>query len=172
MAREKITIFIVEDDVTFNNMLSGYIRQMGNRLAPNDFEFVVHSFESGEECERNLHLHPQIVFLDYHLDGENPNAQNGMKTLKRIKAHNKETQVIVLSAQEQLMTVTELLKAGAKDYVPKDNSAFMRTDAIIQQAINDLGKQRRMRTMKLLTTVFLIIGLCVTAILFNENYGT
>ncbi|MFX5689095.1 response regulator, partial [Acinetobacter baumannii] len=46
--------------------------------------------------------------------------QNGNKVLKKIKATNPDTEVIMISGQEDIATAVELLKLGAFDYIVKD----------------------------------------------------
>jgi DNA-binding NtrC family response regulator len=63
----------------------------------------------------SLHEDPHVVTLDYSL----PDI-DGNEVLKRIKTQNPETQVIIISGQEDVATAIDLLKNGAFEYLVKD----------------------------------------------------
>ena len=62
-----------------------------------------------------LHKKPQVVTLDYTLGD-----LNGKEVLKKIKQTNPDTQVVIISGQEDIRTAVELLKDGAYDYIVKN----------------------------------------------------
>jgi DNA-binding NtrC family response regulator len=106
MDEKPLKIFIVEDDEWYNRML---VHELS--LNP-DYEVV--SFTTGKECLKNLYRNPDVVTLDYRL----PDMQ-GLEILKRIKAENEEIPVIIISEQDEIEVVVELLKFGAYDYIVK-----------------------------------------------------
>ena len=99
-------IFIVEDNDWYNRLL------VYNLSLNPDYE--IESFTNGRGCLENLHKNPDVITLDYRL----PDMQ-GLEILKKIKAENDEIQVIVISEQEDIDVVVELLKFGAYDYIVK-----------------------------------------------------
>jgi two-component system, NtrC family, response regulator AtoC len=101
-------IFIVEDDVWYGSMLEHYLS-----LNP---EYEVRRFESPTDFFEQLHDHPDLVTLDYSL----PDC-DGAEVLKKIKEHNPDTRVIIISGQEDVATAINLLKNGAFDYIVKDD---------------------------------------------------
>ena len=100
-------IFIVEDDLL-------YAKILGHHLAHNP-DYEVEVFTNGKDLVNNLYKNPSVISLDYNLPG-----MSGLEVLKRIKEHNSELPVIVVSGQQDVSTAIELLKKGAYDYVIKD----------------------------------------------------
>src|SRR6201990_997649 len=101
-------VFIVEDDVWYGSMLQHYLS-----LNP---EYEVRRFESPRDFFAALHENPEVVTLDYSL----PDC-DGAEVLKKIKEHNPDIRVIVISGQEDVATAINLLKNGAFDYIVKDD---------------------------------------------------
>jgi len=101
-------IFIVEDDVWYGSMLEHYLA-----LNP---EYEIKRFENPGDFFSQLHETPDVVTLDYSL----PDA-DGTEVLKKIKEHNPDIRVIIISGQEDVATAINLLKNGAFDYIVKDD---------------------------------------------------
>ena len=62
----KIKLFLVDDDALFLKSLEIDFSNNG--------DFEIETFISGELCIANLSKNPDIIILDYHLDGINPEA--------------------------------------------------------------------------------------------------
>lgn len=103
----KFRIFVVEDDPIQNRFIK-YIMESNP-------EHEVYAFDNGKDCLAQLDLQPDLVSLDYYLPD-----MHGASILKKIKAKNPRTQVIVLSGQKDINTAIKLIKQGADDYVTKD----------------------------------------------------
>jgi len=101
-------VFIVEDDTWYGSMLQHYLS-----LNP---EYVVKRFEAPNDFFASLHENPDVITLDYSL----PDC-DGAEVLKKIKQHNPDSRVIVISGQEDVATAINLLKNGAFDYIVKDD---------------------------------------------------
>lgn len=119
----KPKIFLVDDDVVFLKSLEIEFLQHGN--------FEIETYISGEVCLENISHDPDIIILDYLLDGTNKNAMNGIKTLDRIRAWNPEIPVIILSAQDKIEVAVNCMHHKAFDYVVKSETAFLRLQKII-----------------------------------------
>lgn len=102
------TIFIVEDDPFYGEMLKYHIS-----LNP---DYVVEKFETGKEFLNNLYKNPSVVSLDYSL----PDI-SGLEVLKKVNEFNPDLPVIIVSGQEDVSTAVNLLKHGAYDYFVKDD---------------------------------------------------
>jgi two-component system OmpR family response regulator len=132
MKTEKIIkLFLVDDDVVFLKSLEIEFREHGN--------FIIETFVSGELCIASLANQPDVIILDYHLDGTDKNAINGLETLDQIKAFNTEIPVIMLSGQDKIEVAVNCLHHKAFDYVVKSETAFIR----IQKIINSILHLRR-----------------------------
>jgi DNA-binding NarL/FixJ family response regulator len=79
----------------------------------------------------NISKDPDIIILDYHLDGIEINAMNGIETLDKIKAHNQKIAVIMLSSQDKIDVAINCMHHKALDYVVKSETAFTRLQTII-----------------------------------------
>ncbi len=134
-AERTIKIFAVEDDPT-------YVKFLHHVLSLNpDFDYDV--FTTGKACLSQLHREPQIITLDYSL----PDA-TGRELLEKIKAHNSDIQVIILSSQEDITTAVELLKLGAYDYINKDQDARNRLINSINNALKNVQLVNELNFLK------------------------
>lgn len=122
-SNRKIKLFLVDDDVVFLKSLEIEFMQHG--------DFEIETFTSGELCIENLFLEPDVIILDYLLDGINEFAANGIETLDVIKAFNPYIPVVVLSAQDKIEVAVNCMHHDAYDYVVKSETAFVRLQKII-----------------------------------------
>jgi DNA-binding NtrC family response regulator len=113
-------VFVIEDNIMFQQLIAYDLTTQG---------YQVTSFTKGEEAISNLHQSPQIVVLDYALNGK----MDGMETLKAIKSINPNIQVIILSGQNNLGLAINMLKYGAFDYVEKSDHAASEIVKIIHR---------------------------------------
>lgn len=120
---EKIKIFLVDDDVLFLKSLEIDFLQHA--------DFMIKTFATGELCIANLSQNPEIIILDYHLDGIDKSAMNGIETLDKIKAYNPEIAVVMLSSQDKIEVAINCMHHLAFDYVIKSETAFTRLQKII-----------------------------------------
>ncbi len=100
-------IFIAEDDVWYSELLQYHLE-----LNP---DYEIKTFTSGKKLMNALHEKPDVITLDYSL----PDT-NGKKLLSYIKKELPETEVVIISGQEDISTAVELLNNGAYDYLVKD----------------------------------------------------
>ena len=121
-----VLIYVVEDNDWYNRLLV-------HTLSLNP-DFEVKSFFNGKDFLDHLHEPPDIVTLDYRL----PDL-TGTEILKRIKQEYPEIQVILISEQDDINTVVELLKMGAKDYIIKSNDIRDRLLNTIQNIRKEMG---------------------------------
>ncbi len=94
-------------------------------------DFDIETYSTGELCLANLANNPDVIILDYHLDGIDLNAINGIDTLDKIKAYNSEIAVIMLSSQDKIEVAIDCMHHQAYDYVVKSETAFVRLQKII-----------------------------------------
>jgi DNA-binding NtrC family response regulator len=116
--KNKIKLFLVDDDTVFLKSLEIEFLQ--------HTDFLVETYATGELCLANLDKKPNIIILDYHLDGIDKKAMNGIETLDRIKEYNSEIPVIMLSSQDKIEVAICCMHHKAFDYVVKSETAFLR----------------------------------------------
>ena len=119
----KIKIFLVDDDALLLKSLEIEFLEHG--------DFDIETFSTGELCMQHIEKHPDVIILDYHLDGIDQHAMNGLATLDKIKAFNPETPVIMLSSQDKIEVAIKCMHHKAFDYVVKSETAFLRLQKII-----------------------------------------
>ncbi|MDP2387789.1 MAG: response regulator [Bacteroidota bacterium] len=120
---EKIKLFLVDDDAVFLKSLEIEFLQHA--------DFVIETFATGELCVENISHEPDVIILDYHLDGIDKNAMNGLSTLDKIKSTNPDIPVVMLSSQDKIDVAIKCMHHRAFDYVVKSETAFIRLQKII-----------------------------------------
>jgi len=116
--RKPYNIFIVEDNVLYARILKKQLTKDG---------YQVKVFNEGTKCLENLYKKPDVITLDYTL----PDI-SGHEVLKKIQKESPDTQVIVISAQENIATAIELMKNGAYDYIMKASDTREKLSNILQ----------------------------------------
>ena len=119
----KVKIFLVDDDALFLKSLEIEFLEIA--------DFIVETYATGELCIANLSHNPDVVILDYQLDGIVENAMNGLETLDKVKAFNPEIPVVMLSSQDKIEVAVNCMHHKAFDYVVKSETAFVRLQKII-----------------------------------------
>ena len=115
---KKIKLFLVDDDAVFLKSLE--IQFLDNA------DFDVKIFATGELCIASLPEAPDVIILDFHLDGIDKTAMNGLKTLDEIKKFDDNIPVVMLSSQDKIEVAVKCMQHEAFDYVVKSETAFMR----------------------------------------------
>ncbi|HNP17178.1 MAG TPA: response regulator [Fulvivirga sp.] len=123
MKTEKIKIFLVDDDALYLKSLEVEFMQQA--------DFSIETYATGEECLKNISHDPDVIILDYHLDGIDKNAMNGLDTLDKIKEINPDIPVLMLSSQDKIDVAISCMHHRAFDYVVKSETAFLRLKKII-----------------------------------------
>ncbi len=118
-------IFIVDDDSMLTEALTDYL----TREVAHDISI----FNTGEECLKHLPELPDFIILDYYLNSVQKDAANGMEILKTIKHQHSGAHIIMLSSQESYNTAMQTILKGAEQYVVKDEEAFEKIAAMIEE---------------------------------------
>lgn len=132
MNKEKIKLFLVDDDAVFLKSLEIDFLERA--------DFIIETFATGELCMANLSHDPDVIILDYCLDGIDATAMNGIETLDKIKAFNQDIPVIILSSQDKIEVAVNCMHHRAFDYVVKSETAFVR----LQQIITTIFRYKKM----------------------------
>jgi DNA-binding response OmpR family regulator len=99
-------VMLVDDEPRFRDLLAEYLGAKG---------FDVMPVASGEKAlEKVAEFRPHLVLLDLLMPGI-----GGMETLRRLRAGYPSSQVIMVTAIEDLDTARKALAAGAADYLTK-----------------------------------------------------
>ena len=123
MKKDKVKIFLVDDDALFLKSLEIDFMEHA--------DFTIETFATGELCMHDISKQPDIIVLDYFLDGIDKTAMNGIETLDKIKSFNPDIPVVMLSSQDKIEVAVDCMHHKAFDYVVKSETAFMRLQKII-----------------------------------------
>jgi len=128
-------IFIVEDDELYGAMLKHHLS-----LNPDN---EVHLFTKGSELLKNMYKRPSMISLDYRLPD-----MSGMDVLTRIKEHDSDVPVVIVSGQEDVGTAVDLLKKGVYDYVVKDEDTKNRLWNVVKNVKQHLDLKQELSELK------------------------
>lgn len=123
MNNEKIKIFLVDDDAMYLKLLEFELHEHG--------DFDIQTYSTGELCLENLDQTPDVIILDYELNGIEKKAMNGLDILDKIKAYNPLLPVVMLSSQDKIEIAINCMRHKAFDYVVKSETAYLRLGKII-----------------------------------------
>ncbi len=126
MTGNAIKIFVVEDNDWYNRLLV-------HTLSLNP-DYEVKSYFNGTDFLAALHERPDIVTLDYRLPD-----MTGDELLKQIRQLYPDIKIILISEQNDINTVVELLKMGAKDYILKSQDIRDRLLNTVQNIRSEMG---------------------------------
>jgi DNA-binding NtrC family response regulator len=132
--KKKVLLFLVDDDAL-------YLKSLEIEFMQSD-DYEIKTFATGELCLENLSQNPDIIVLDYYLNGIDGNAINGLETLVKIKNENHHVPVIMLSSQDKIEVAVNCMKHEAIDYIVKSETAFLRLNKTIKEVINYLKIQK------------------------------
>lgn len=101
--------FIVDDDPFWTAILTQMLSDLG-------YTNII-TFENGAECLKNLHLNPNLIFLDYQMED-----MDGIEVLQKIKEYFPRIGVVFCTAHEDLSVAVNAMKYGSFDYLLKSNA--------------------------------------------------
>lgn len=153
-------IFIIEESTIYKDLIVGYLKS-------NKFSNIK-EFKNGDECISNLHQNPDIIILDYSIEGN-----SGLELMRKIKTTRPSIDFIFLSGQNDVEIAISILKLGASDYVVKNDKAPKRLVKAIEQAILVTNKQKQNKGFTIgvlgffILLLFLISGIIFITLFFN-----
>jgi two-component system, OmpR family, response regulator len=126
--KKKLLLFLVDDDALFLKSLEIEFAQKTDS--------IVKTYATGELCLKDISQNPDVIILDYYLDGINKNAMNGLETLDKIKVTHPKIPVILLSSQDNIEVAVNCMRHKAYDYIVKSETAFLRLEKAIKTIIH------------------------------------
>ena len=155
----KINIFIIEDNAVFRMALKADIE-----LTFANKPFIITSFETGEACmEKFKEIKPEIIILDYHLNSKNSVAADGIKMLDLFKQENPETNVIILTGDDDIDVALKSFHHGAYDYVVKSETKFRKINYSLFHLFAMMEAKKETKKYKymvavLFAAIFFLVG--------------
>lgn len=152
----KIKVFLVDDDKLFTETLKHALTEERTEIK---------TYPTGEECLKNLIKEdPKIIILDYCLNNDYSSALNGIQVMNKIKQASPETEVIMLTSQDNLNVALDTLKYGAYDYIAKGQSAFIKVKNSVEhicdtlEQTDDFDKEtKRLKKINILIVVGILL---------------
>ncbi len=128
MGEKLFTIHIIEDNEWYNKLLL-------HSLSLNP-DYIIKSFFSATDFFNNRGEAADVITLDYRLPD-----MDGIEVLQKIKNLNPDSEVIVISEQDNISTAVELLKRGAYDYIVKEKDIRDR----LLSTVNNIRKNSHLK---------------------------
>ncbi len=127
MKKNDVSIFVIEDD----KLLSAMVRNKIQQKFP-EKNLQIYTFETGEFCEPFLENKPDIAIVDYHLDSKYKLAKNGVQIINRLRQRSPETDIIFITADDNIALPVEAFSAGAMTCLSKNDSLFDKVNLRIE----------------------------------------
>lgn len=135
MSERPMKIFVVEDDPWYSKLLV-------HTLSLNP-DHEVKAFADGKSLLAALKENPDLITLDFRLPD-----YSGAEIFDKIKAHNPETAVIIISEQQDIETAVDFLKKGAYDYLTKNEDIRDRLVHVLNQFQKNQALVRQVETLQ------------------------
>lgn len=133
--KAKYTIFSVEDDVIYRRLIQHKISM--------DHELVVFSYSDSSSALTDISKNPDILILDLNLPD-----YSGIELINKFQEQLPHCLIIVLSAQEKIETVVDVLKSGVYDYIHKDDYALDRVWLSVHNAIKQIELNKEVEILR------------------------
>ncbi len=123
------TVLVVDDDATFNRVLSKVLSQRGLQVGS--------AHGPAEALHAARTLEPEFIVLDLNLAGE-----SGLRLIQPLLEIVPAARILVLTGYASIATAVQAVKLGAAQYLakPADADAIMRalqTDALLDAPLPD-----------------------------------
>ena len=126
-------IFIVDDDIFFNNLLSYSVK--------NQLKIDVVCYEKPKDCLVALinGSEPEIIFLDYNFSRYDDAIINGIDVLHKIKKIKPNQSVIMVSSNYDKDLIIKSKKEGSEGYIIKSSGSIINIINLIKNHYYNKG---------------------------------
>jgi len=129
MKNQSLNVFILNDDVMVAGKLRKYLKKrFGDKLN-------ISLFFTSRSCLRMINGQVHLVVVDDYLQESSHTGIAGIDMLQKIKEKDPQTEVVILSSDEDVALAVDAMKLGARDYIRNDRSAWQQILTIIDQTI-------------------------------------
>lgn len=105
---DKLTVYIIEDDPMVLEVNKGFLQRLDG------FKLVGEAAEGKPAIEDIHKLQPNLILLDMYLPD-----MSGLELLRELRLENISSDVIMITAARDAVTIREALRFGAVDYLVK-----------------------------------------------------
>jgi diguanylate cyclase (GGDEF)-like protein len=136
---QNLKILLVDDDPAIIEILSGLMTHFG---------YVSDTARNGKDAVEKLQEHSyQIVLTDMMMPG-----MSGMDLLKHISSHYPQTKVMVLTGYDRSFSYTDVIKAGASDFISKPFNTD-ELEAKINRLAREIGLVQQLERLSILDSL-------------------
>lgn len=115
-------ILVVDDDETIRDVLTLILEEGG---------YQPYTATSAEEALKMFQTDPfPLIFTDLRMSG-----MDGIELLKKVREHNEDSQVIIVTAHASLESSLESLREGAYDYIIKPLKDHSTVIPVVERAL-------------------------------------
>lgn len=152
------TIFVIEDSDVYRSLLVQEL-ESENEADDSNIRYKVYGFSSGEECMEQLTWKkPDIMIMDYLLNGNGyVNNMNGFELIKSIKKFVPKIDIIILSCQENVSVIKDLMSAGIKKYIKKGNQGQRKVKQVVNELIQIRERNNRLIKLTFAALAFIVL---------------
>ncbi|NIN71442.1 MAG: response regulator, partial [Gemmatimonadetes bacterium] len=124
-------ILVVDDDASIRETFELHLARQGHEVA---------TAASAEDALALLpDFEPVLVITDIRMPG-----MDGIELLERVREANKDIDVLVITAHEDMKTAVSAMKAGAYDYLVKPLD-LDQIDLLLERCLRDRSLRRRVK---------------------------
>lgn len=127
---QPVKVIVIDDTFIDRRIMTQILRSTG-------FDVVGEASDGQEGLNMIEHEKPHLVVLDYVMP-----KMNGMSVLKKIKERHPNVFVMMSTSESDRDTATDLIKAGAKDYIVKPIDRKLVIEKL-KHAVEDLIKNAK-----------------------------
>lgn len=172
MKKDLTHIFIVDDD----KILSAVLKKEIKHNFP-EKDIVFSTFESGELCGPHIKHKPDIAIVDYHMNSRNKQAMNGIQLIDVFHRQSADTEIILLTGDDNMGLAVEALTHGATDYIVKNELMLRRLNISLYQCFKLRDMKRKLNSKKetgIVAALLIVLLLAATAFMyfFTNNLMT
>ncbi|MDH5218420.1 MAG: sigma-54 dependent transcriptional regulator [Gammaproteobacteria bacterium] len=125
-------ILIIEDETIFADNIRKY-------LSKSDFD-CVNAYTGKDGLDKNSYFRPHLILLDIQLGD-----MSGIDILKTIRATNKKSKIIIMTAYGSINLAVEAMKLGADEFLTKPLE-LRKLQHLIQDLLGKIPTQREEKT--------------------------
>lgn len=123
-------VIVVDDSPSDSTMMQDFLTRYK--------DVAINAYETGESCIKDIIMQkvgsPDLIVLDYFLDGTSNTKYDGLDTLVKLKEICPDSKIIMFTSVE-MQRIAELAKEkGAYNYAVKGPDGFDRLDKLIRNA--------------------------------------
>lgn len=149
-------LYLLEDNPTSSNRIVAFLEKKFSK------SLSISTFDNGDDLLKSVNTETAIVILDYDLKGEQADL-----ILQQIKEININTEIIILSSDDDIATAIDAYRKGARSFVHKNKNTFSRIQSIISNIIYYPVKIiQRFLGFKELVAIFIVEILYIGIVVF------